>query len=137
MSGLIDFRLADVGGLFTDIRKALTGEEIKDPQKTLETLTTFENTLNKAKSEIITAEAKSEHWLVSAWRPITMLTFTFIVANNYILVPYANMFLEKDIIPLVLTNDMWELLKIGLGGYILGRSVEKATKSYAEAKMSK
>ena len=53
----------------------------------------------------------------------------FIIANNYIFVPYANMFLEKDIIPLELTQDMWELLKIGLGGYIVGRSAEKVAKN--------
>lgn len=37
--------------------------------------------------DIITAEAKSEHWLTSTWRPITALTFVAIVANNYILYP--------------------------------------------------
>ena len=134
MGGLVDFDLGAVGGLFTDIRRAITGREIDDPQKVLEELTKFETNLHTAKAQIITAEAKSEHWLVSAWRPITMLTFTFIVANNYILVPYANMFLIEDIKPLILTQDMWDLLKIGLGGYIVGRSVEKATKHYAEGK---
>lgn len=59
-----------------------------------------------------------------------MLVFVFIVANNYILVPYVNMFIENDIKPLELTTDMWELLKIGLGGYIVGRSAEKVIKSY-------
>jgi len=130
MAGLVDFNLGDVGGLFTDIRRALTGEEIKDPQKVLDRLTEFETSLHTAKSKIIEAEAKSEHWLVSPWRPVTMLTFTFIVANNYIIAPYASALFSVQIPTLELTENMWELLKIGLGGYIVGRSVEKAVKNY-------
>ena len=76
---------------------------------------------------IITAEANSEHWIVAAWRPITMLVFVAIVANNYILSPYINMFFSVDV-SLTLPPDLWDLLKIGLGGYVLGRSGEKIVK---------
>lgn len=74
--------------------------------------------------KVITAETNSEHFLVSAWRPITMLTFVFIVANNYILYPYLSLF-WVDAPDLVLPPQMWDLLKIGLGGYVAGRSGEK------------
>ena len=73
---------------------------------------------------IIVSEAKSEHWIVSAWRPITMLTFTAIIANNYILYPYLSLFWNEAPV-LEIPADMWQLLKIGLGGYIVGRSAEK------------
>ena len=73
---------------------------------------------------IITAEAKSEHWLVAAWRPITMLTFVAIIANNYIIYPYLSLF-WGEAPSLALPPDLWDLLKIGLGGYVVGRSVEK------------
>jgi hypothetical protein len=129
---MLDFNLGDVGGLFTDIRRALTGEEIKDPQKVLDRLTEFEVSLHKAKSKIIEAEAKSEHWLVSAWRPIVMLVFTFIIASNYVIAPYMSALFSVQIPTLELTTEMWELLKIGIGGYIVGRSVEKAVKHYKE-----
>ena len=129
---MLDFNLGDVGGLFTDIRRALTGEEIKDPQKILDRLTEFEVSLHKAKSKIIEAEAKSEHWLVSAWRPIVMLVFTFIIASNYVIAPYASALFSVQIPTLELTSEMWELLKIGIGGYIVGRSVEKAVKHYKD-----
>lgn len=46
----------------------------------------------EAQMQIVTAEASSDHWLTSAWRPITMLTFVAIVANNYILYPYLSLF---------------------------------------------
>jgi hypothetical protein len=83
----------------------------------------------EAAMSVITAEAKSDHWLVAAWRPITMLTFVAIIANNYMLYPYLS--LMWDAAPkMEIPPDMWQLLKIGLGGYVVGRSVEKAVKNY-------
>lgn len=78
---------------------------------------------------IITAEANSEHFLVAAWRPITMLVFVFIIANNYIIYPYLSLFWDNAP-SLKIPPDMWSLLKIGIGGYTVGRTVEKAVKSY-------
>lgn len=82
---------------------------------------------------IVSAEAKSEHWLVAAWRPITMLVFVVIIANNYILYPYLSLFFTEAPI-LDIPPEMWELLKLGIGGYILGRSSEKLMKNYNETK---
>lgn len=84
--------------------------------------------------DVLIAEAKSEHWIVAAWRPITMLTFTAIVANNYILAPYINLFFSVDV-TLTLPPSLWDLLKIGLGGYVVGRSSEKCFKYYKESKV--
>jgi len=33
--GLINFSLGDIGNLFTDIREAITGKGIEDPNKSL------------------------------------------------------------------------------------------------------
>ena len=82
-----------------------------------------------AQRDIIVAEAKSESWIAQSWRPLTMLTFTFIVANNYIIYPYLNLFFDTGIM-LSLPEALWDLLKIGLGGYIVGRSAEKAIKTW-------
>lgn len=78
---------------------------------------------------IIMAEAKSEHTLTSAWRPITMLVFVAIVANNYILQPYLSLLWPAAPV-LELPPQLWELLKLGLGGYVLGRSGEKMVKMW-------
>ncbi len=78
----------------------------------------------KQAGKVIAQEASSEHWIVAAWRPITMLTFVAIIANNYILAPYISLFFTVDV-TLDLPPDLWDLLKIGLGGYVVGRSVEK------------
>jgi len=78
---------------------------------------------------IITAESKSEHFIVSAWRPMTMLVFVFIIANNYILAPYAGLLFSVDI-SLEIPDDMWDLLKLGIGGYVGSRGVEKSIKEW-------
>jgi roadblock/LC7 domain-containing protein len=76
-------------------------------------------------AQIITAEAKSGHWLTSAWRPITMLTFL-------VLIVLAQMGITQTV-----PDEMWPLLKIGLGGYVIGRSFEKTVPSVIESLKSK
>ena len=70
------------------------------------------------------AEAKSESWLARNWRPLLMLIVGMIIANNYLLVPYANAFFNWGIL-LELPDALWTLLTIGVGGYTVGRSAEK------------
>jgi len=121
------FDIKSISGVFTDIREAVTGEKIKDPSKQIELiqkLNEIEADIIQSKAKIITAEAKSEHFLTSTWRPITMLVFTFIIANNYVLVPYFQA-MGFDIPTLEISDKMWNLLSIGLGGYVVGRSAEK------------
>jgi len=81
------------------------------------------------KADIIIAEAKSEHKITAQWRPITMLTFVAIIANNYILSPYLQAIFGWSV-ALDIPPDMWDLLKIGIGGYMLSRSGEKVMKAY-------
>lgn len=64
-------------------------------------------------AQIITAEAQSNHWITSAWRPVTMLTFL-------VLIVLAQLGITQSV-----PDEMWPLLKIGLGGYVIGRSFEK------------
>lgn len=84
-------------------------------------------------SKVVQAEARSEHWVTATWRPITMLVFVAIIANNYILYPYLSLF-WTDAPVLELPEQMWSLLQIGLGGYVVGRSGEKMVKAYKESK---
>ncbi len=93
----------------------------------------YSKTIIDSQSKIIQAEANSGSWLAENWRPITMLVFVVIIANNYIVYPYLSMFTDKATM-LNIPDDMWSLLKIGLGGYVVGRSVEKSVKAYVEGK---
>jgi len=88
-----------------------------------------EQTAQQVARDVVVAEAKSEHWITSAWRPITMLVFVVIIANNFILAPYIDLFFQSGL-RLEIPNQMWSLLQIGVGGYIGGRSAEKLMKEY-------
>lgn len=88
--------------------------------------TDYQTNLDTQRSDVIQAEAKSDSWMASNWRPILMLTFTAIVAMNWLILPVVSWF-GPHLVPLVLPPDMWALLKIGVGGYIVGRSGEKIT----------
>ena len=80
----------------------------------------------QAAADIIIAEAKGESWLQRNWRPLLMVLFGVIVANNYVIVPIFGT-PAADIPP-----DMWDLLKLGVGGYVVGRTAEKALKTWKE-----
>lgn len=69
----------------------------------------------KRKSEIILAEAKGESWLQRSWRPVTMLTFLGLVVAD-----------SLGLLANPLAPQAWTLLQLGIGGYVVGRSVEKA-----------
>jgi len=86
--------------------------------------------VEKAASDIILAEAKSEHWITSCWRPLLMLTITAIVAWNFLFAPLIELavvlFTGSDLpLAIELPEELWMLLTIGVGGYTLGRSGEK------------
>lgn len=83
----------------------------------------------EASMAVVVAEASSEHALTSQWRPITMLTFTAIIANNYLLAPYLEALFGWSV-TLEMPDQMWNLLTVGLGGYVAGRSAEKFAKNW-------
>jgi len=123
-------------GALLSIGSTLIEKLIPDPQKQAEAKIKLlsleqEGELKELSGAIaiIAAEASSEHWLTANWRPLTMLVFVVIIANNYILAPYIALFFGVSV-SLELPPDMWDLLKIGLGGYVVGRSSEKAVKMW-------
>ena len=82
-----------------------------------------------AAMQVVVAEAQSEHPITSQWRPITMLTFVTIIANNYLLAPYLQAMFGWSV-TLDMPEQMWDLLTVGLGGYVVGRSAEKFAKNW-------
>ena len=81
----------------------------------------YEAVLLKSKTAIITAEANGQSWLQRNWRPITMLTFLALVVMD-----------TMGFTAFRLSVEAWGLLKIGLGGYVIGRSVEKIVPKITE-----
>lgn len=88
-----------------------------------------EDILVETKGNIIEAEAKSEHFLTSTWRPITALIFVAIIANNYIIAPYMGAMFGMKIM-LEIPPQMWDLLNLMIGGYVASRGAEKIVKKW-------
>jgi len=74
---------------------------------------------------VITAET-NKGGLNALWRPCLMFVFMSILVNNYILAPYLQAIFHCGL-TLPIPSDMWSLLRLGVGGYVMGRSVEKIT----------
>ncbi len=82
--------------------------------------------LDMAAADIIKAEATSGGWLTRSWRPIVMLTFTALIVLRW-LGWSAPALGEAEVL------ELWAIVKIGLGGYIIGRSGEKMVPAIADA----
>lgn len=82
-----------------------------------------------AQSEIIVAEAKGESWIQRSWRPLLMLSITGILVNNYMVYPYLSLFGVPTAV-LDFPDKLWNLLTLGVSGYIVGRSGEKLMKTW-------
>ena len=84
---------------------------------TMEVLS-YEKSLMESRTKVITSEAQSDSWLTKSWRPITMLTFLCLVVFD-----------SFGWLANPLSVEAWGLLKIGLGGYVIGRSAQGVAKS--------
>ena len=79
----------------------------------------YEQKLAESQASIIVAEATSSSWLTTTWRPITMLTFVGLIVWS-------------QFTGMVIPEDLWFVVKLGLGGYLGGRSVEKSVGAITE-----
>ena len=91
----------------------------------------YEEKLLSAQEAVIVAEAKGESWLQRNWRPITMMTFTALVVAKWM-----GLTVETGITEAV-EIELMNLIQIGLGGYVVGRSVEKVVPQVAAIIKSK
>ncbi len=82
--------------------------------------------LDMAAADIIRTEAASGGWLTRSWRPIVMLVFTSLIVARWF--GYSAPALSE-----AEALELWAIIKIGLGGYVIGRSAEKVAPSIADA----
>ena len=78
------------------------------------------------KASIIRAEATGHSWLQRNWRPMMMLWLAFILGMYWF--GYTPPNLSQDTI-----NHLFDLLKLGIGGYVAGRSAEKIVPGVIQA----
>lgn len=79
-----------------------------------------------AQADIVKTEAASTHWLAANWRPLLMLTFGGLIVARWFGWAAPNLS-EAEYLKL------WSIVEFGLGGYVVGRSVEKIAPSIADA----
>jgi hypothetical protein len=109
--------LKSISGIIDDLFTS-DEERLEAKQKIFSVLKQKENELQQMQTDVIIAEAKG-NWLQKTWRPILMLSFGFIVIYCKFIAPVFGLAIPE------LEIEFWELLKIGIGGYVVGRSAEK------------
>ena len=123
--------------LFNTIEKAVPDKDLQEKLKAqLQTQLLQSHTQElKAAASIIEAEAKAG-WFASSWRPLLMYVLIFILVWNYVIGPVIKIFMGA-VITFELPGDVWSLLQIGLGGYVLGRSAESVARTMANKPVNK
>lgn len=86
----------------------------------------------RAATSIIVAEAGGESWLQRNWRPITMLWFVGLVGAYWL--GLAPEYLVNN--PKVV-SDLFGIVQVGLGGYVVGRSAEKIANTWKEPELER
>ena len=113
------------------VDKSVSDKDLKEKLKAeiSQQLLTNDSKELQAAAYIIQTEAGSKHWLTATWRPALMWICIIVIFNNYILMPFANIIFGTSI-ELSIPDPMWNLLTIGVGGYIAGRSGEKIAENW-------
>ena len=92
-------------------RLSLSSAEKKRLKQELETAL-LENECQRVEMQArVVGEETRGNWLQRSWRPVLMLVFAVVIL--------AGMFTDLPV--LADTSRFWDLLEIGLGGYIVGR----------------
>ena len=89
----------------------------------LELLAEHEKEIARSRSAAVVEEARG-NWLQRSWRPLVMLVFALIVLVG----TFTTLPILSD------TSRFWDLLEIGLGGYVVGRSGEKIVQAFTGKK---
>lgn len=124
-----------VTGLFSGLISAIDDWHTSDEEKLeakgkifsaqanlLTTVFDYEKSMMQMQANIIQTEAKGESWIQRSWRPIAMLWCLFLVGMHWFGFTPENMSQET-------VDNLFLLVQLGLGGYVVGRSAEKVAKS--------
>lgn len=126
--------ISAVGGIIDNLNTS--GEEKLEAQRKLvEIERNFNIEMAKldqqwagTQADVIKTEAQSSSWLTRTWRPITMLSFVFIIFVVVFTGGYVNGHqLDKDFVLKIL-----DIVQVGLSGYVVGRSMEKIAPKVTE-----
>ena len=82
--------------------------------------------IEKAAAEVVKAEAQGKNWLQRTWRPITMLVFVALIVARWLGWSAPNLSEAEAL-------KLWDIVEIGLGGYVIGRTAEKVLPGLVES----
>ena len=84
----------------------------------------WEQRVMEARTAVLVEEARG-NWLQRSWRPLVMLIFALIVLVG----TFTSLPILSD------TSRFWDLLEIGIGGYVVGRSGEKIMQAFTRKRL--
>ena len=122
-----------IGPLFSVIDKAVTDKDEANrlKQEIQSQLIESENSIVKAQIQVILAEAQGESWLQRNWRPLLMVVIVAIIGNNYLIAPYLSAMFGVGL-QLDLPERLWDIMTIGVGGYVGARTADKGINAWRE-----
>ena len=74
--------------------------------------------------KILTTEMQG-NWLQKSWRPLVMIVFTALIVARWLGFSAPNLSQEEYM-------ALWDIVELGLGGYVIGRSAEKIAGTVSE-----
>ena len=110
--GKVVDKIAPDAGMAENLKFEITKALINTDNETL-----------KTQANIVISEATGESWLQRNWRPLVMIDFATLITAHWLGYTPENLS-EVQIVALL------NLIEIGLGGYIIGRSAEKVMREY-------
>ena len=116
----------DVGGKLIDRLWPDPNQAAQAKLQLLDLAQTGELAEFTGRANIVQAEAASTNWLAASWRPLTMLTFVALIVARWFGWAAPNLS-EAEYLKL------WDIVQLGLGGYVIGRSAEKIAPAIADA----
>ena len=86
----------------------------------------LQSKLIDAQKTVLTAEIQGEGWLQKSWRPIVMLFLTGCIGAQWLgFTPPG--------LPEAVALQLLDIVQVGLGGYVIGRSAEKIVPKLANS----
>lgn len=110
--GIIKNLVGEIGGIISSL--SISSKEKKELEtEVVQTVYRYVGELAAGQADIVKSETQG-NWLQRSWRPLMMLSFAFVVLLGTVIdIPY----LSDD-------SKFWNLIETGLGGYVIGRSIE-------------
>lgn len=118
-------------GILTILQKAIPDADAraKAQEEITAHLLANEATIIDAAKSVVVAEVTSESWMAKNWRPALMFLLMGLIVWFVVVAPVFGLVGATKVALAAVPPELWSLIQIGLGGYIIGRSGEKIANS--------